>query len=168
ALNPLTLVLAVLCAAFTGYLQSKAFIILSALSMVLMGLRFLITVVKQNYEIISFSLLCLLKSLAEHPSAKKAVKVTIAMAVHFYYDRKLSAAAKTVLQVASQFNSIKSSSDIEEKAAKDFYPLVKQYLLQDLLFNTVLWVAAYGMSLGLIKTIIFTNALGMPVWWIIC
>ncbi|MDR2782657.1 MAG: hypothetical protein LBB48_02245 [Treponema sp.] len=105
-LNSLTLVLTVLCAALTGYLQNQALLILLILSLALLartifnGLRFLITVVKPNFEIIAFSLPCLLKSFA----------------------------------------------------------------LQGLLFGTVLWAAAYGILLGVIKSIIFTNALGMPVW----
>jgi hypothetical protein len=173
ALNSLTLVPAVLCAVFTGYLQSKALIVLSLLSLLLLartifnGLRFLFTVVRPNFEILSFSLPCLLKTFAERHSVEKAIKAAIAMAVRIYYDRKLPASVKKIHETVSRIDIIKSREEIEQKAANDFYPLVKQYLLQGLLLSTLLWTVMYGLFLGLIKTVIFTSALDTPVWRIV-
>jgi hypothetical protein len=104
------------------------------------------------------------KSFIARHSVEKAVKETIGMAVRFYYGKKLPKTAKTVHRVASWFNIIKSPHEIEEKAANDFYPLVKQYVLRGLLLSVILWTAVYGIFLGVVKATIFTYALGIPVW----
>ncbi|GHV79257.1 hypothetical protein AGMMS49944_10480 [Spirochaetia bacterium] len=170
ALNTVTLILLVLSAVFTGQLQGKTLFILSALNLILLARaalnlsRFLFTVVKPYYKVISVSLPCFFRSLVKQRSPEQAIKTTIKTVCRFYYTDKVPGLAQTAHKFASLFDLVQSPAEIEDKAARDFYPLVKKYIIQGMMLNIALFVVCYGIFIVITKQIIFQLALHMTVW----
>lgn len=170
ALNTATLVLLVLSAVFTGQLQGKTLFILSALNLILLARavlnlsRFLLTVVKPYYKVISFSLPCFFSSLAKQRTLEAAIKTTIKTVCRLYYTDKVPELAQTAHKLASLFDLVQSPAEIEDKVARDFYPLIKKYIIQGLFLNIVLFAVCYGLFIIITKQIISQLALHMTVW----
>jgi hypothetical protein len=94
----------------------------------------------------------------------RAGRVGMIRAVYRYaYREKLPKPVKTLHPLATALGLVKSSGDIEDQVIRDFYPLVKSYMTEALLFNMALYGLGYGAFLFIVKNTVFVKMLHLTL-----
>jgi len=162
ALNLSMLLCAALTAILMPELKSWGLLIAALVNYVILAravfsvIRFIRTVLLPHKDLIALLLPVFWESLRELRSFEIAIKTTIRAAVRHYIE-KAPPIAKMIHGVGSILGVFPNLSEIENKAAQDFYPLVCRYLRAVLLYNVLLFTICYGVLVFILKCFVLTG-----------
>jgi hypothetical protein len=168
-LNAVLLAVALTASFLTGNLQKVGIAAISATNLVMLirtmvkVALFLKNTVRPWWFIIRFAAPCFLRNLVTLKSWSGATKATIRAVYRYMYQKKVPEGVKAFHPWASLFGLVKSVDDIEDKVVTDFYPLVKSYMIEVLVYNVALYSLAYWLFLLIVKNTIFVTMLGMTL-----
>jgi hypothetical protein len=169
-LNAVMLVIATGVAFFIADLRSAGIFIVALINYVICGraiiniIRFFRTVIIPYREIIKKAIPGFFVAFRRSRSFETAVKMIIRVTFNYYYSDKLSDKVQTVHRLASLFGFAKSKSEIENKIADDFYPLIRYFVIKILIYNILFFTVCYGFFVFILKTLIFNVFLDIPLW----
>jgi hypothetical protein len=165
-LNGVMLLVAVLAMFFLRDLKTWGTLAAALINYVILGravfsiLRFIRTIVLPYRELIVLLIPVFLGELRKRRPFEGAIKETIRAAVR-YYVAKAPGIAQKIHSVGSILGAFPSLSEIENKAAADFYPIVCRFLRVVLLYNILLFTFCYGLLVFIVKRFIIGTMLGM-------
>jgi hypothetical protein len=168
-LNAALLGIALVAALFASEARKVGIVAISAVNLFLLMrtavklAQFIQNPVRRYFYIIRFAVPCFARGIVRLRSCREAVKETIRAVYRYVYQEKLPKPVKFLHPIASVLGIIKSSGDIEEQAVRDFYPLVKSYMLEALVCNFALYSVCYGLFVYIIKNAVFVTMLHMTV-----